>query len=169
MSDIFEITPEHDSIIRDIIKKVGQEYGAVGDGFGPSDPEVEAMSNHYNSDQGSRYLVALVNGEIVGGCGIASFNNSTEICELRKLFLLPKSRGLGLGIQLTEACLHFAAQYGYKQCYLDTLTNMKSAISLYEKLGFIHLTQPLEGTIHNGCDVWMLKDITFPISQSSSN
>jgi len=36
---------------------------------------------------------------------------------------------------------------------------MKSAISLYEKLGFIHLDKPLAGTIHSGCDVWMLKDL----------
>jgi putative acetyltransferase len=34
---------------------------------------------------------------------------------------------------------------------------MTSAIALYEKLGFTHLERPLDGTIHGGCDVWMLK------------
>ncbi|EGA69497.1 putative acetyltransferase [Vibrio sinaloensis DSM 21326] len=34
---------------------------------------------------------------------------------------------------------------------------MESAIKLYERLGFHHLDQPLEGTEHGGCDVWMLK------------
>ena len=43
--------------------------------------------------------------------------------------------------------------------HLDTLQSMTSAIVLYEKLGFEHLDKPLEGTIHNSCDVWMLKEL----------
>lgn len=157
--EIQEIKPHHDAMICEIIKKVGKEYGAIGEGFGPSDPEVEAMSKHYNDASSSKYLVATAMGEIVGGSGVAPFNGSNEICELRKLFLLPESRGLGLGKKLTEDCLEYAKSKGYKKCYLDTLKSMTSAISLYEKLGFQHLHEPLEGTIHNGCDVWMLKEL----------
>jgi len=156
---IQSIQPHHDLQVGEIIKKVGAEFGAVGDGFGPSDPEVEAMSQHYKSADSSCYLVATIDDAIVGGSGIAAFNGSNEVCELRKLFLLPESRGLGLGKKLTEDCLAFAKSKGYQQCYLDTLTSMKSAISLYEKLGFIHLDKPLAGTIHGGCDVWMLKEL----------
>ncbi len=87
------------------------------------------------------------------------FNGSHKVCELKKLFLLPESRGLGLGRKLTEECLEFAKSQGYESCYLDTLKNMKSAIALYESLGFKHLEQPLAGTEHNGCDVWMLKQL----------
>jgi putative acetyltransferase len=153
------IQPQHDSRIAEIIKSVGAEFGAIGEGFGPSDPEVAAMSEHYKDTEASRYYVALVNGRVVGGSGIAGFNASNEVCELRKLFLLPESRGLGLGKKLTEDCLAFAKSQGYKQCYLDTLASMTSAIALYEKLGFERLAQPLAGTIHNGCDVWMLKQL----------
>jgi putative acetyltransferase len=99
----------------------------------------------------------MVEGTIVGGGGIAAFNGSQTICELRKLFLLPESRGLGIGKKLTEDCLTYAKNKGYESCYLDTLGAMKSAIALYEKLGFEYLDKPLAGTIHNGCDVWMLK------------
>ncbi|KAF3983025.1 MAG: GNAT family N-acetyltransferase [Methylococcales symbiont of Hymedesmia sp. n. MRB-2018] len=157
--EIKQIKPEHDKKIGEIIKSVGVEYGAIGEGFGPSDPEVLAMSQYYNDESSSQYLVAIVNGYIVGGSGVAAFNGSTEICELRKLFLLPSSRGMGLGEKLTKKCLSLAHNMGYKECYLDTLTSMKSAISLYEKLGFKYLNKPLEGTIHNGCNVWMLKEL----------
>jgi putative acetyltransferase len=34
---------------------------------------------------------------------------------------------------------------------------MTAAIALYEKMGFKHLSQPLDGSIHGGCDVWMMK------------
>lgn len=156
---IKKIKPQYDTKVCEIIKKVGEEYGAIGEGFGPSDPEVIAMSQHYEDSRSSIYLVAIIEESIVGGSGVAAFNGSKEICELRKLFLLPESRGLGLGKKLTESCLDYAKSKGYQKCYLDTLTSMKSAISLYEKLGFEHLDEPLEGIIHSGCDVWMLKEL----------
>ncbi|WNO60220.1 GNAT family N-acetyltransferase [Rheinheimera sp. MMS21-TC3] len=156
---ITEISPQYDAKIAEVIKQVGAEFGAIGEGFGPSDPEVEAMSQHYHAYDASRYFIALVNNKVVGGSGIAPFNGSSEVCELRKLFLLPQSRGLGIGKTLTEKCLEYAKSSGYSQCYLDTLHSMTTAIALYELLGFKHLQQPLAGTIHNGCDVWMLKQL----------
>ncbi|EGU38781.1 GNAT family N-acetyltransferase [Vibrio scophthalmi] len=157
--NIAPITAKQDDEICQIIKQVGAEFGAVGEGFGPADAEVLAMSRHYTLEKRSFYLVATVNGHVVGGCGLAPFNDSDQICELKKLFLLPQGRGLGLGKQLSEQCLKFAKQQGFTQCYLDTLSSMHSAIALYEKLGFEHLTQPVQGTEHGGCDVWMLKTL----------
>ena len=157
--DIVRIQPEHDDAVCRIIKKVGKEFGAIGDGFGPSDEEVLSMSKYYNEDNKSVYLVAIIEGSVAGGCGIAPFNNSLEICELRKLFLLPENRGAGIGKDLTLKCLSFARSKGFTQCYLDTLSNMKAAIALYENLGFRHLDEPLGGTIHGGCNVWMLKNL----------
>ena len=102
-----EIKPQHDVKVCEIIKMVGKEFGAIGDGFGPSDSEVEAMSQYYKNENSSRYLVASIDGYLVGGGGISSFNNSNEICELRKLFLLPESRGLGVGKKIIEECLKY--------------------------------------------------------------
>ena len=157
--EIMEIQPEHDDVICNIIKTVGSEFGAIGDGFGPSDAEVLEMSAHYDDQRGSLYLVALLDGRIVGGGGIAPFNGSSQTCELRKLFLFKEARGLGIGQVLLTRCLAYASQKGYKKCYLDTLSGMKSAISLYEKFGFQHLGRPLDGIVHSGCDVWMLKKL----------
>lgn len=156
---ITPIQPEFDESICRIIKGVGEEFGAIGEGFGPSDSEVQHMSQHYIEENTSLYLVALLDDEVVGGCGIAPFLGSDVTCELKKLFLLPKSRGQGLGKHLSRACLEFAKNRGFQQCYLDTLSNMSSAVRLYEALGFEHLTEPMAGTEHNGCDVWMLKSL----------
>ena len=159
------IEKEHDGAICQIIKSVGAEYGAIGDGFGPSDPEVLAMSQFYKDEDRSAYFVVLMNDIVVGGGGISPFNDDTDntksndICELRKLFLLPETRGLGIGKALTKHCLAFAKSKAFKQCYLDTLSSMNAAIKLYEHLDFKHLNKPIQGTIHGGCDVWMLKDL----------
>lgn len=153
------ITPEFDAAMSDIIIAVGTEFGAIGEGFGPSDDEVKAMSRHYNTADRSQYWIALLNDKVVGGCGLAAFNGHSDIAELRKLFLLPEARGLGIGRALTEQSLRFAKQVGYTQCYLDTLSNMTAAIQMYKNMGFTLLDKPLDGTIHGACDTWMLKSL----------
>ncbi len=153
------ITPGDDKSIGRIIRDVGAEFGAVGEGFGPGDAEVTAMSQHYIPADGACYRVARLNGLVVGGCGIAAFNREQGICELRKLFILPEGRGFGIGRMLVEQCLDFAISSGYTECYLDSLHNMEAAIKLYEGLGFQHLNTPMEGSPHNRCDVWMLKKL----------
>ncbi|MGO1245998.1 MAG: GNAT family N-acetyltransferase [Oceanisphaera sp.] len=159
MYQLVEIQAQHNADMSRIIKQVGAEFGAVGDGFGPGDPEVLCMSEHYLLANRSRYIVALVNDQAVGGAGIAPIQHNGDTCELKKLFLLPQYRGHGIGLALTQACLVFAQQQGYQACYLDTLANMTAAIRLYESVGFNHLTQPIAGSIHGGCDVWMLKTL----------
>lgn len=160
--DKITITPinaEDDYAIARIIVNVGAEFGAIGEGFGPSDAEVSCMSQHYTGSENSLYLVATVNGKLVGGCGIAPIPAFEGTCELKKLFLLSEARGLGIGKSIITQCLNFAYEQGYSRCYLDTLSNMTSAIALYEKFGFEHMNRPLSGNGHSGCDVWMVKSL----------
>ncbi len=156
---IRKIQPSDDPQIKSIIESVGQEFGAIGEGFGPSDAEVSAMSMNYNASHGSVYYVAETSGQIKGGGGIAPLAFSKDVCELKKLFLLPEARGYGIGKKLTVACLKEAQSFGFKQCYLDTLASMEGAINLYLKLGFKLMDEPHPLSIHSGCDVWMLKEL----------
>lgn len=156
---IKEIEPEYDPSICQIIKSVGAAYGAIGAGFGPSDPEVLCMSQHYGKGDGSIYYIVWVTGRLVGGGGISAFNGSHEICELRKLFLLTAYRRQGIGEALVRKCLDYARISGYTSCYLDTLSTMEEAISLYKKLGFQRLDTRFAGTEHTGCDIAMIKDL----------
>ncbi len=151
---IEDIRSDHDEGICAVIERVGAECGAIGEGFGPSESEVRCMSQHYGTG-GSIYYIVSITDQVIGGCGISAFNGSHEVCELRKLFLLPGYRRLGIGESLACKCLDFAESKGYGSCYLDTLSSMKSAISLYKKLGF-QICRQLEGA-HSGCDVGMIK------------
>jgi putative acetyltransferase len=84
--NITPINAEDDYAIAQIIVNVGAEFGAIGEGFGPSDAEVRCMSQHYTGSENSLYLVATVNGKLVGGYGIAPIPDLDGTCEFKKIF-----------------------------------------------------------------------------------
>lgn len=106
----------------------------------------------------SFYYVAELKGEIVGGVGIyptAALPDST--CELVKMYLLPKARGLGLGKLLIDKALAFAKEAGFRQVYIETMPELRQAMKVYEKFGFTYLDKQLGCSGHFGCDIWMIK------------
>ena len=146
------IRPEDDATIARVIRTVMPEYGAKGPGFAINDPEVDAMSAAYSAPR-SAYFVVEVDGSVVGGGGVAPLaGGSPDVCELRKMYLLPEGRGHGAGKALLARCLEVARDFGFATCYLETLTGMDAARALYEKWGFVRLDAPMGATGHFGCN-----------------
>lgn len=67
---------------------------------------------------------------------VNSTSSSTTTCELKRLFLTPESRGLGVSKLLMEVAISQAKKLGYKEMLLDTLRTMTPARKLYEGFGF---------------------------------
>ena len=55
---------------------------------------------------------------------------------MKRLYVTPACRGLGVGRALGTAIIWEAKNGGYSTMYLDTLPDMKAAQLLYHALGF---------------------------------
>ena len=69
-------------------------------------------------------------------------------CEMKRLFVLDKFRGHGLGKMLVEQIILDARAIGYSEILLDSFTSMESAIALYQKFGFEEIA-PYRFNPHN--------------------
>ena len=153
------IEPRDDAAMARIIRTVMPEFGACGSGFAINDPEVDWMHRAYSAPR-CAYFVVEVDGEVVGGGGVAPLEGGDpEVCELRKMYFLPQARGLGAGAALMETSLRKARELGFRRCYLETLTGMDAAMRLYERSGFRRIDAPMGATGHGGCDIWYLRDL----------
>jgi len=142
-----------------LIRAVLKEYGADRPGTAFEDKELDNLCAAFASSNSAYFVIEnITDKSIVGGCGVGPLlGDDGQICELKKMYLLPDKRGLGLARRLLESCLNFAKQTGYQQCYLETLANMTNAINMYQHFGFERLDAPLGDTGHHSCDVWMVK------------
>ena len=154
------IEKKDNQALASLIKDILVEFEANRDGFAYADPELDKMFEHYRREDRCRYLVAVKNNEILGGVGIGRLQGEDNtVCELRKMYLSSKARGIGLGDELLKKILTIALSMDYKQCYLETLSTMSQAISLYRRAGFEYLNAPRGNTGHFGCDTWMIKNL----------
>lgn len=104
-------------------------------GYQNFDGELERLAAIYGPPDGSLLLAMSGSGGYTGCVGIRSLSID-GICELKRLFVRPESRGAGLGLALVLAAIEEAKKLGYREMRLDSLPSMETAIALYRKLGF---------------------------------
>lgn len=142
-----------------LIRNVMTEFQAVGEGYSIGDPEVDDMYGSYETKRSCYYVIAQDNAMV--GCGgfgpLAGGDKFT--CELRKMFILPETRGIGLGRRLLLLLLDEARKRDYRKCYLETLDRMWRANELYQENGFQLLEKPIGDTGHGSCDRWYLLNL----------
>ena len=79
-------------------------------------------------------LVSYVEGQ---PAGIACLKYlSPGIGEIKRMYVRPSYRGMGIGRALLNRLLQAAVQYGYERIRLDSVRFMKEAHHLYRSSGF---------------------------------
>lgn len=103
------------------------------------------------------FLCMFDNEMIIGTVGIKKLNNKK--CELKSLYIFKDYYGKSIGFKLLSKVIKIAIDLGYDEMYLDTLSNSKRAISLYEKIGF-KVTKKYND--NEFADIFMVLDLNNP-------
>lgn len=82
----------------------------------------------------SKIFLAVDSDKIIG---CAAFKKvCDQICEMKRVYVRPVSRGKKIGAQLIERVIEEASQVGYEKICLDVLPEFKQALKLYMSFGF---------------------------------
>ena len=115
--------------------------------------EMAALPDKYVAPAGELLLARDLQNEPLGCVALRPMPRD-GCCEMKRLYVLPQARGMGLGKALVNAVLQEARRIGYREMRLDTLSTMVEAIRLYRRAGFMpippYYDTPLEGTLFFG-------------------
>jgi GNAT superfamily N-acetyltransferase len=82
-----------------------------------------------------RLYVAEVSGVAVGVGGLKRLSNG--IGEIKRMYVRPQARGLGVGRAIVEQLIADAREIGFRTIYLESASFMHSAHALYRSVGFV--------------------------------
>ena len=123
--------------------------------FQSFDKELAELPGEYAPPEG-RLLLAMAGGRPMGCVALRKLEDG--ICEMKRLYLRPGSRGSGAGRALAEKVIAEARTIGYRRMRLDTVAGtMDAAISLYRRLGFREIapyrSNPIPGALYMELDL----------------
>lgn len=124
------------------------------------DPELDHLSAFYHAEPEKREYFIVVDDEeqVIGGVGIAEFGGFVCCAELQKIYLTDAAKGKGLGKYLLQLAEDFARNIGYQRLYLETHTNLETAIHMYENHGFCQIEKP-KTVLHHTMNQFYIKEL----------
>ncbi len=136
-------TPEQISRIRELFVEYARSlsYHICFQSF---EEELKRLPGEYSPPEGELFL-RFQNGEPAGCSALRKI--TSEIGELRRLYVRPAFRGLKIGRELAVAVICAARERGYQRLRLDTLPSMIVARGLYSSLGFREISRHEDGPI----------------------
>jgi len=154
------ITDADDSLIAEIIRTNLKNFHLDIPGTVYFDPEVDHLSRYYRSlpDKRGYFIATDEKGQVIGGVGVAEFDGFENCAELQKLYLTDTAKGKGIGRYLLQIAEDFAGKAGYKRLYLETHTNLETAIRLYKRNGFRQIDKP-EAVVHSTMNQFYIKEL----------
>jgi putative acetyltransferase len=134
---IVEVTePAQLALVRTIMREYATSLN-VDLCFQNFEQELATLPGEYAPPQGTLLLAYVVNEP--AGCVALQPKPDADYphaCEMKRLFVRNRARGVGLGRVMAERVIDTARMLGYETMLLDTLDEMEAARSLYESLGF---------------------------------
>lgn len=125
----------------DAVRALFRDYAAslpFDLGFQHFDEELAGLPGSYGPPGGCLLLAREGKGGAIGVVGLKPL--APGIAEVKRLYVVPSARALGLGRALLERALAEAAARSYERVRLDShRSSMGPAIALYLRLGFVEI------------------------------
>lgn len=155
------IAPRDDAAIAHIARTALRAHGLDIPGTAYFDPELDHLSAYYFADERNRaYFVAVDRQDtVLGGVGFSVFPSLDRCAEVQKLYVDETARRQGIGTALMDVIEVAARERGFRHLYLETHSNLKAALRLYEHLGFDLIERP-SFVKHSTMDRFFFKDIS---------
>ncbi len=146
---LFDIAPALDGDAIQACRELFVEYErglGVSLCFQGFEQELAALPGDYAPPAG-RLLLARSRGASAGCAALRALGAGDA--EMKRLYVRPEFRALGVGRALAVRVIEEARRIGYRTLKLDTLPSMRAAQALYAQLGFVEAPRynanPVEG------------------------
>jgi GNAT superfamily N-acetyltransferase/shikimate kinase len=119
------------------------------------DPSVGATAlPHEVRPPAGQFFVAYLDGEAIG-CGAVKHHDDAP-AELKRMWIAPQARGLGLGRRLLDTLLACARDGGARVAHIETSGVLTEAMALYRSTGWVEVP-PFNDEPY--ADHWFMKEL----------
>jgi ribosomal protein S18 acetylase RimI-like enzyme len=136
-----EIVLETDPPDLDLVRTLFREYQSwlgIDLCFQGFEDELATLPGRYAPPAG-RIWIARVGIDPVGCVAVRPMAEPEATCEMKRLWVRERYRGIGAGRLLAASTVAFMALAGYRRMRLDTLRSMTAARKLYDEMGFAEI------------------------------
>lgn len=147
--------PKDRNAAAEVIRNVLAEYGLGWEPKG-ADRDVLEVEECYLKT-GGEFWVIECGGTVIGTGAYYPIKRGENAVEIRKMYLLPHVRGLGLGKYLLKQLEAAIIARGFQQIWIETASMLAEAVMLYESSGY----KPTTGVETNRCDLVYVKNLNF--------
>ncbi len=121
-------TDSNDFDFQILVKELDAELKIV-------DGDEHGFYSQYNKIDAIKYVIVAYSDDTPVGCG-AIKEYSPEAMEVKRMYVPPHKRGLGIATLVLTELENWAKELNYKKCLLETGKRQPDAIRLYTKNGY---------------------------------
>ena len=130
-----EVRPEpfDSAVAQELVSGFEADIASRYPGWTPTGVGPSATAQDFQPPEGN-FLVAYADGEPAGCAGLKRL--AADTVEIKRVFVRPEARGLGVARALVDGAEDVAREAGYALIRLDTGANQPEALKLFQTSGY---------------------------------
>lgn len=129
------VDPRSEPALAALSRYVAELDDRFDGGFDPG-PGLTDSLDQFDPPAGA-FVIAEIDGELAGCAGLRALDASTA--EIKRMWVDPACRGLGVGGRLLAEVERLAAENGAERVLLDTNDSLTEAIAMYRRRGYTEI------------------------------